>query len=234
MELKKINHIHINPDSININRDNIYYQLGYKNSKPDDYTINITEEYIIKCLPLIYARGDFVLYKIEEIDKKSGSLKVEKSIFNINKIIASQIFNSEHIAIFAGTIGKDVENLSSELLSKKESLEGYVVNLIGSEAAESAAEYIHFYIKNILNNEGLNVTNRFSPGYCGWNVADQFKLFGLLSDNACGISLTESALMHPVKSVSGIIGTGKNVRLKPYNCSRCKVEDCLYRNISKK
>ncbi|MCK7538940.1 MAG: hypothetical protein MZV63_52410 [Marinilabiliales bacterium] len=47
------------------------------------------------------------------------------------------------------------------------------------------------------------ITNRFSPGYCGWDVAEQHKLFSFFKDNFCGITLTESALMNPVKSVSG-------------------------------
>ena len=85
--------------------------------------------------------------------------------------------------------------------------------------------------------EGANVssakriTNRYSPGYCGWQVAEQHKLFQLIPDNYCGIRLTESALMDPVKSVSGIIGIGENVKINPYTCRMCDMPDCVYRKV---
>jgi len=77
---------------------------------------------------------------------------------------------------------------------------------------------------------GKMITNRFSPGYCGWDVAEQHKLFGFFKDNFCGITLTESALMKPVKSVSGIIGIGRDVKYAPYQCHACEDKNCIYRN----
>ena len=56
----------------------------------------------------------------------------------------------------------------------------------------------------------LNSTNRYSPGYCGWHVSEQHKFFAFLPQNYCGIELSDSALMKPVKSVSAIIGIGKD------------------------
>ncbi len=77
--------------------------------------------------------------------------------------------------------------------------------------------------------DGLNTTNKFSPGYCGWNVIEQHKLFNLLPENFCGITLSESALMRPIKSVSGIIGLGKYVKKMDYQCQICEQENCFYR-----
>ncbi|NSW95142.1 MAG: methionine synthase, partial [Bacteroidales bacterium] len=82
-----------------------------------------------------------------------------------------------------------------------------------------------------LAAEGLNITNRFSPGYCGWDVAEQHKLFSLLPGNFCKIRLTESALMDPIKSVSGIIGAGLHVKRRPYTCNFCDMKDCIYRRL---
>jgi hypothetical protein len=35
--------------------------------------------------------------------------------------------------------------------------------------------------------------------------------------------------MDPVKSISGIIGIGSNVRYNQYTCRMCEIDDCLYR-----
>ena len=53
----------------------------------------------------------------------------------------------------------------------------------------------------------------------------------VLHDNFCGITLTESALMVPMKSVSGIIGVGKTVQRVDYTCDLCGMKDCTYRAI---
>jgi hypothetical protein len=75
----------------------------------------------------------------------------------------------------------------------------------------------------------MKITNRYSPGYCDWNVGEQHKLFSFFPDNYCGIRLTPSALMDPVKSVSGIIGIGENVKRNDYTCRVCDMKDCIYR-----
>jgi hypothetical protein len=52
-----------------------------------------------------------------------------------------------------------------------------------------------------------------------------------MPDNFCGIRLTPSALMDPVKSVSGFIGIGNDVRFNPYTCNLCDMKDCIYRKV---
>jgi hypothetical protein len=37
--------------------------------------------------------------------------------------------------------------------------------------------------------------------------------------------------MDPVKSISGIIGIGENVKNNPYTCRLCNQNDCVYRGI---
>ena len=85
-----------------------------------------------------------------------------------------------------------------------------------------------------MREAGLKITNRYSPGYCGWDVSEQKKLFKILPEKFCGIELTDSCLMHPIKSVSGIIGIGKSVKFNEYTCNLCDEADCLYRNLRHK
>ena len=77
--------------------------------------------------------------------------------------------------------------------------------------------------------EGLRISNSYSPGYCGWNVAEQHRLFALLPERPCGIELGRSALMKPEKSVSGIIALGREVEKRPYGCAICNRRNCYKR-----
>ena len=111
-------------------------------------------------------------------------------------------------------------------MSSGELLEGYVVDIIGSIIVEKAMDTVQLELKSMKNQ----ITNRYSPGYCEWNVEEQKKLFSLLPDNFCNISLNDSALMLPIKSVSGFIGIGKDVRYHEYSCEKCNRTNCIYAN----
>ena len=60
---------------------------------------------------------------------------------------------------------------------------------------------------------------------------EQKQLFSLLPNTMDFISLTKSCLMLPIKSVSGIIGVGKEVRKTGYSCDICSNKACIYRKI---
>ncbi|MDQ1332451.1 MAG: hypothetical protein QG576_485, partial [Bacteroidota bacterium] len=129
------------------------------------------------------------------------------------------------MAIFLCTAGKEPGVRSSKSMKEGDLLRGYVYDTVGSELVEAAADLMQYDLENEMIKSGKKITNRFSPGYCGWDVAEQKKLFQLVQDNYCGIRLTSSSLMDPVKSVSGIIGIGENVDRNPYTCSLCDMKD---------
>ena len=58
--------------------------------------------------------------------------------------------------------------------------------------------------------------------------SSQLLLFSLFGNFPCGVTLTPSALMNPVKSISGIICIGR-VTFRDYQCSLCHQKNCVYR-----
>jgi cobalamin-dependent methionine synthase I len=120
--------------------------------------------------------------------------------------------------------------MSRNSMKSGDLLRGSVYDVIGSEVVEAAAAMMQEELRKEVAVCGMKITNRFSPGYCGWDVAEQHKLFSFFNDNFCGIILTESALMNPVKSVSGLIGIGEHVRYVPYQCHLCDDRNCIYRS----
>jgi cobalamin-dependent methionine synthase I len=115
-------------------------------------------------------------------------------------------------------------------MSEGHTLESLVVDLIASELAEGAADFIHKQIEEDAASSNFRITNRYSPGYCNWPVSEQQKLFTLMGKNTCGVILTPSSLMIPIKSVSGIVGIGAEVMFHGYACAKCDDAQCIYRN----
>jgi cobalamin-dependent methionine synthase I len=75
------------------------------------------------------------------------------------------------------------------------------------------------------------VTNRISPGYADWDVAEQPRLFRLVSAAAIGVDLNAACVMTPGKSISLLVGAGRQARVDHYfpQCARCWMRDCVYR-----
>jgi len=212
-----------------IDKNEIGISLGYSAGKTPQYFMGMIEEVLAKlpssCLP----KGGYKIVDIEMSKLKPDGLFIENNYCKTDKIITSQIKKSEKAAVFVGTIGNAMEQWSKELFNQGNTMLGYIVDTVASAAVESAVDFLHNEIGKAMLDEGLKITNRYSPGYCNWPVSDQHILFSLLPKNFCGISLTDSALMYPIKSISGIIGVGKDVRRMKYICDKCKVKDCAYR-----
>ena len=151
--------------------------------------------------------------------------------FTVDKIIFHQLKKSQKIITFVSTAGKNISDWSKQLMAQGDLLEGYLVDVIGSEIVEAGMDIIHDEIEEYYVAKGLSVTNRYSPGYCGWHVSEQQKLFRFFPKNFIDVTLTPSSLMVPHKSISGLIGIGKQLRRIGYGCSLCDSDNCLYRRL---
>jgi len=117
--------------------------------------------------------------------------------------------------------------LSGDILSE------FLADAIGSEIVEATVRYVTAKITDYADEKGYGTTKPYSPGYCQWHVREQQSLFSLLPEHPCGIRLNSSCLMHPIKSVSGIVGIGVDVKTAPYGCEICKLKTCYKRKEMK-
>jgi hypothetical protein len=214
---------------LEVNSTRVLELLGYAQQVPESFVLDTISSSINQCLEICQPAANLVIKEISLFNESEGIIEIEDCSFKLNRIIGNQLKGSQYLALFICTIGKAPELLSKKLFDQGDALEGYVLSLVASEAADNLAAHLHDYIKELCFAEGLGITNRFSPGYCRWDVADQKELFSFFPENSSGITLNDSALMTPIKSVSGIVGIGKNIILKKYPCSLCDNEKCLYR-----
>ena len=70
-----------------------------------------------------------------------------------------------------------------------------------------------------------------SPGCCDWDLAEQVLLFSLLEPEAIGVRLSESSVMYPLKSLSAIVGFGKDLPFMKEECLYCGRKNCNYRRV---
>ncbi len=216
-------------DELEISMDNIIATMGYSDGNiPAGYN-QILMELFDAAKKMVTPQCGFVVIPQNSSSASNGIIRIDGVEFKTDKIVASPLKKMSGSALFLGTVGPEFDKWSKETFDDGDPLAGYIIDILGSEIAESIADWLANKIKNYASENWMKCSNRYSPGYCGWSVAEQQKLFRFFPENFCGISLLESSLMKPHKSVSGIIGISSDIEWKDYPCDICKVEHC-YKN----
>lgn len=228
---KEIHEVKIDIGEIVIDKAEIGFSLGYSDGNIPDHFSEMIDE-IIESIPQYCSiKAGYVLADVNIPTGRSDGLNIGGKFFKLDKIVTGQLKKSERAALFLCSLGQDLESWSKKLLKAGEIMLSYIVDVAASVTAESVTNLLHDRIKDDMMRTGMKITNRYSPGYCNWSVSEQHLLFSFFPENFCGVKLTESALMVPIKSVSGIVGIGRDVKWKEYICDRCGVKDCTYRVI---
>lgn len=141
---------------------------------------------------------------------------------------------SNELALFAVTLGERISGEISRLFAENEFALGSLLDSAASEGAEMAAEKVESYYRGMLTGTGRfdksSGLMRFSPGYCGWHISGQRRLFERLRPESIGVKLRQSYLMDPLKSVSGVIVVGPR-RIFQFDddfsfCDKCQTHSC--------
>lgn len=214
---------------LHIASSEIYEAMGYVDAVPDEAVEEEVRGVLGRVEAVASPRFCFFISG-GELDETKEMLSVNDTFFNIGKIITRQLRGSSTYAFFAATAGADFEKFQHALQQEGDMVEIYIADAIGSIMAEKAADCMETALDEYIRDRGWKHTNRFSPGYCGWHVSEQKKLFPLFPlAEPCGIRLTDSSLMLPIKSVSGVIGVGDSVRKLEYTCGLCNYDRCYRR-----
>ena len=234
--MTKSSFIHYNPDidEINIKPDDVLNIIHGDDRSPEDPVVQEVTEVFCRLRDIAMISGGYAVFDNIEILSREGIIKINNQEIRPHTKISGYMKDAEKIAVFICTAGQGFSEYSKRYNSEGDYLKGYVVDTFGSIIVEKAIGYIQERLEKQAQEKGMSITNRYSPGYCNWQVNEQKKIFSLLPENKCNISLSESCLMSPIKSVSGIIGIGKNVKKNKYACDICDNATCVYRKVKSK
>ncbi len=214
-------------ESLSIKARDVEKAMGrYKKGTPHPFTPLIRKA-IEEIASLVTIRGGYLKYHHIELAPDNSTLRVENITFAVGPTIGNQIKGVDSIALFACTIGGKISDLSKAYTEEGDMIQAYILDTIGSVTVEKAMDTIQKELSDAERKNGRRITNRFSPGYCGWDLGAQHQLFSLLPKDFCGISLLDSSFMVPTKSVSGMIAIGKEVQYLQYPCKLCPSKNCF-------
>ncbi len=178
--------------------------------------------------------GGYRVQAIDRIDVAQGLVHIGEGRLQCGRQVAGYLQGSDYAALFLCTAGAVFSERTRAFTQNGDQLKAYLCDALGSLSVENAMDRIQRLLEEKCQARGWNITNRYSPGYCNWPLSDQKPLFSLIGDNPCGISLNDSCLMYPIKSVSGIMGLGSGSKKRPYGCAICQNKTCIYRHLVQK
>lgn len=203
-------------EELGITAADVYEQMGYHDAQPDKATQQETAVILKEVSQWLRPRFSYFV-----VNKQPD--------FEMGNIILRQLRGSEAFALFICTSGLEFEAYQQRLKEQGDMVRVFIADALGSVIAEKCADQMEKALQESIDKLGWMHTNRFSPGYCGWHVSQQQLLFPLFQGHTCGVKLTDSSLMIPIKSVSGIIGLGEKVRKLEYTCGLCDFKQCYKR-----
>lgn len=147
--------------------------------------------------------------------------------------LAKNLSGCNSAVLFAATVGIETDRLIAKY-SRISPAKALCFQAIGAERIESLCDAFNDEITEEAAAQGLFTRPRFSPGYGDLSLEVQKDFFRVLDcPRKIGLSLNESLLMSPSKSVTALIGLSdaeKPCKKTSYSsCASCSKTDCNFR-----
>lgn len=217
-------------DSITIEKSSVSRYLGYLRSQNLSASVSsMIDSQIEEAQRLIKPSYSCTIRKV--LDAESPRTFIEGPVIFTSNIITGILSRCHEAAIFVATVGAGLEERVSQLMNKGEMLKAVVLDAVGSAAIEKVACELEENVRRKALAGGAEISRRYSPGYCDWDIKQQKLLFDTLDGDSAGVELTKDCLMTPQKSISGIIGIGFDQAITVSSCLSCSKKDCEGRRI---
>ncbi|MEJ2716341.1 MAG: vitamin B12 dependent-methionine synthase activation domain-containing protein [Deltaproteobacteria bacterium] len=193
-----------------------------KVQKWSEHLLSITEPEIV-----------YSVQAVAEVGK--GYVRLARGPVFRSRKLARAFRECELAVCFVGTLGHGIEDEIGSLTLRGKLADAFVVDALGSAGIEHAVERFYGALEDHFRLQGKGLTLRFSPGYCDWPLDQQAQLLDLVDTRLVGVTLLESSLMTPRKSISGIFGitSRRMASFTKYNpCVVCQQKHCIARRFS--
>ena len=178
-----------------------------------DVTNNETKALIDKCIQecdkQISAKIVYKEFQISCIDDTLDLGFAATKSNDIKRLLLNN--NCTSIILFAATLGIGIDRLLLKY-SRTSPATALCIQAIGAERVEALCNAFSLELKEKFASLGHSLTPRFSPGYGDLPLSLQRDIFAALEcEKHLGLTLNDSLLMSPTKSVTAIIGIKNTV-----------------------
>jgi hypothetical protein len=230
--------IETNPP-VNVQESEYKRLLGYPKNhaldgRPRELADWARQWYAANGRPWVYARQTNHLELAGERLRVHGVEFASKQLHD--QFAAAQAHAAVLVAVSAG---KECEEKARQLWREGKPDEYFFLEMYGSAVVEHLVAIASGRICGWADQNGVAVLPHYSPGYSGWDISDQIKLWNLIRqkwgrDFPGEIHVLDSGMLQPKKSLLGVFGVTRHLdkvrklaTLIP--CENCSLPGCQYR-----
>lgn len=210
-----------------VNRWEILRYAGCREESPE--LALLLEEAISEAQPILSGKVCWTEFPLE----RQGDLLHLGFASTDSTALNRNLAGCQRIVVFAATVGLPLDRLIARY-GRISPAKALLLQAIGAERIEALCDIFCDKIRREIEATGLHTVPRFSPGYGDFPLQIQRDIFRVLDcPRNIGLTLNESLLMSPSKSVTAIIGLGSCARSgDSTSCIQCGKTDCIYRRTS--
>ena len=202
------------PDSKNFSPDfnEVARYLGYKRTTPPEADVlTLMKKAASEMQGVLKPQAVFEVFDLDcQFEKKDDSKwEIYKITFADvtlhSKDLGANLKNCKKVALMAATIGPQVDALIRKYTSL-DSVYASILQATGAMYIEEVVDLVNKEINKIAEAEGFSTRPRYSPGYGDVPLEMQKEFFRLLPCTRIGLTLMDTLIMAPEKSVTAFVG----------------------------
>ena len=186
--------------------------LGYSRFvSPDQDVSELLEKAAREMQAVMKAQAVFEIFDLTEnsvISTDSTTVTLRFADVTLqSRDLGRNLAGCSQVALLAATIGPQVD----ALIRRHSSLDPVYASILQATGAmyiEELVDLVNSEIKKIAEAQGLKTKPRYSPGYGDVPLDIQKDFFRLLPCTRIGLTLMDTLIMAPEKSVTAFVGIG--------------------------
>jgi len=216
---------------LSIDRSHYIRRLGY----PKDYEVpEHIQEFMDWATDWYRENGNPWLHIYElDVALEDGNL-----FLNTNKTEAPKVYKRfkkydvKKALLMASTAGDTVDAKTTKLWASDYPDSAFFLDTFAASVTEAIVSFAVEYIKGWVEQKNMHTLSRYSPGYPGWDLKEQFLLMDIIEKDfvkEIPITISDTALLSPLKSQLSLIGIYKgetSEKLIDIACAQCSFMDC--------
>jgi hypothetical protein len=140
-------------------------------------------------------------------------------------LIANHLATTSEVIVAVCTVGDGLANTISELF-QTDPVQALAFEGLAAAAAEALGEAACHYFESAAAADGMRASIPLNPGMIGWPLEEgQKQIFSLIDASEIGVSLGPGSIMRPLKSLSLVVGLGRDVDRTGQSCDFCSMRD---------
>ena len=185
-------------------RKSVMRRLGSLKADLSPQLSDDIDNYIRLAAKLFHVKGKDIVLPIEHLGQ--GSFSIRSNVID-SALLTKLLSNSANAYLMCTTIPASEVAMISEAMKNAEGLKAIVLDAYASEYVDGALGVLMSRKNEALRRTGQKLTkHRFSAGYGDLDIKYQKVFYDILGMETLGVSLNESYLMEPEKSVIAIAG----------------------------